>query len=159
MVTDRDTLWVVESARYYMGMSPEFMSAYKTAGGGIKILMPFTEPAVGKAFLQARCEKAGRKFNEPYWDEYRLKYECFTRYSNDISKNYAQFGVEWQNLGISATRNEWSVADDILCRWIRLPKDKWYDDKSGTDNRVKRIRQDNHSQAADSAVARKPRVA
>lgn len=151
MIQDHSRYWVVESARYFAGMDDIILSSYKAAGGGIRFVVVTCPPDVGKLFLQERCAKINKKFNETYWDLKRLDYECRGRYVNLLENHYNPAEVLSRVIPIDYERENWKLVNKLIQAWLKSPAEEWYNVHS-PDQRHERQRQDNHRKTIDSII-------
>jgi hypothetical protein len=125
MIEDRDTLWIVESARYFGGLHPEFIDSFRRNKGGLRFIIPWTSEAAGRKFLIERCAKHNKTFREDYWVHDRLEYEVKKRYTNVMAK-YKAAGVRCMDFEIDYARTYWSKVNAIMKIWVAKTEADWY---------------------------------
>lgn len=126
MIGDKNRLWIVESARYFGGLQDRFIHSFRRHGGGLRFVVPVTEPATTKRFLIERCEKRNKTFREEYWDDKRLVYESQGRYINAMNKHYIPEGVKVYVRTISYDRSEWVKVARLMREICCLSPKAWY---------------------------------
>lgn len=126
MIGDRKRLWIVESARYFGGLQNPFTRSYVKHQGGLRFVVPITEPDAMRQFLIERCEKRNKQFRKEYWDTKRLTYECQGRYVNAIENHYITIGVKCYIKTISYDRHEWLDVARIIREICSLSPKAWY---------------------------------
>lgn len=127
MISDRNRLWIVESARYFGGLHQEFISAFERYGGGLRYIIPITDELSARQFLVDRCEKRNKKFRADYWTKKRLSYEARDRYLNVAKKHYMPAGVKCFIQPIFYEREEWVTVARMMREIIQLSPEAWYD--------------------------------
>jgi hypothetical protein len=126
MIMDERTIWIVESARYILGMQDEILQAHKVVKGGVRFIVPWAKPDACKIFIQKRCEKRNKKFNVEYWDYKRLEYEGAGRYHNLMKRHYLDVGIPTQFVMVDLERKSWIGATSIVNRWVAEAPEGWY---------------------------------
>lgn len=126
MISDRKTVWIVESARYFSGIHEDVCFYKEQAGGGVRFIMPYCSPATAKQFLIDRCDKCNKTFRAEYWDDKRLAYECKDRYVNMVGRYYQPAGIRCHTFEVSYSRKEWAGVLPILRKWVATEEEGWY---------------------------------
>lgn len=126
MVADDRRLWIVESARYFSGMYECLVEVFQRYDGGMAFIIPTTDGATMKAFMQARCEGRGKTFREDYWDDRRVEYEAGARYLNAADKWFQPNKIPFTALHIDSGRSQFSGVGMALDSYIKRPVSKWY---------------------------------
>lgn len=110
-------IWIVESARFFSGFGPDITGFIKL-GGAAKFIIPTVSPALMRSFIQERCAHNGRAFNEPYWDEARLRYESHDRYVNFIKAHMLPLKIDCAVFEIAADRQAWDKVFNQIVTWL-----------------------------------------
>ena len=126
MIGDKERLWIVESARYFGGLQDQFIHSFRRHGGGLRFIVPVTEPDTTKRFLMERCEKRNKTFREEYWDDKRLIYESQGRYINAMNNHYIPEGIKVYVQAISYDRHEWVEIARLMREICCLSSKAWY---------------------------------
>jgi GTPase SAR1 family protein len=127
MIGDKSRLWIVESARYFGGLQDVFIQSYERHSGGLRFVVPITEPDAMKQFLIERCEKRNKEFRKEYWDDKRLAYESQGRYINAMEKHYIPIGVKCHVKTVTYDRREWVKIARVIREICCLSPKAWYD--------------------------------
>jgi hypothetical protein len=126
MIECMDELWVVDSARYFIGCQEEIVASCKKVYGGIRFVVSYASPRVCRAFVMQRCKDRNKTYNAAYWDDKRLMYESKQRYWNVMHNNYMPHHIPVEFVEIDAERKNWSKASAIVAKWIEEAPDGWY---------------------------------
>ena len=129
MIYDRETIYLVESARWFSGMYEQVVASYRAAGGGCHFVIPVTTPEVMREFLIARCAKRNKAFREDYWTYKRMAYECNARYVNAAVKHFAPNRIPYTVFEIDAKRNNMPEVIIFMAELARQRVAKWYGSK------------------------------
>lgn len=128
MIADDNTMWMVESARYFTGMYECLVTEHELSDGGLRFVIPITDAATMEAFLRARCESRNKTFREDYWEAQKLVYEADGRYTNAAKNWFRPAGIPYEVVSIYEDRKQFTTVAGILNTWLQVPSDKWYGD-------------------------------
>lgn len=126
MVSNKDKLWIIESARYFGGLQHDLLEAYDVCGGGLQFYVPLTDFDTFHKFMQDRCAKANKVFRSDYWTMEKLIYESSGRYINMMNNNYKPAGVKVYTHAIDYERKAWNDIRTVLLSLARKELDWWY---------------------------------
>jgi hypothetical protein len=62
--------------------------------------------------LRDRCKRNNKKFNEKYWDQWKLDYESHRRYLNYAAKRLS--ASQWKHFVIEDQARDWLAVDDYF---------------------------------------------
>ncbi len=123
MVSDRNTLWVVEGGRYFNGLRTHIVPAFEKYGGGVEFIVALYDGNVGRQFIIDRCKKVGKKFNE-YWTEEKCANESRGK-QTACDKWYIPAGIPCTSFYVDAERLAWNNITDHLLSVVRKST-SWY---------------------------------
>lgn len=126
MMEDKDEMWVVESARYIIGMNDIINPEFYRLGGGFRLVITTCTATTLKKFLIDRNEKNGHEFNEVYWTDRQLLYDCI-RNDNMYATHYRPNGIVGRSIHIGYDRTEYdTLVLPLLLKWVAEPLGSWY---------------------------------
>lgn len=125
MIADDCHLYLIESARYFSGMYPVVVSAFKLCHGGAYFIIPTTSPDDLQWFIQQRCIMNGKPYRNDVWGD-RAGYECDGRYSNPMRKWLLPAGVPCEQIVIGRDRKAWKLIEQSIWRLIGVRSEDWY---------------------------------
>lgn len=128
MVADDNHLYLIESARYFGGMYPVLVSAYKQCRGGVYFIIPVASADDVRYFIRQRCLMNGKEYQADYWGDH-ADYECNGRYSNPARKWFQPAGIPYDIVTIERDRKAWKqVIERQVWRLICQRSEDWYYD-------------------------------
>ena len=126
MIADHERVWIVESARYFGGLQDHLVDCYRIHRGGLRFIVPITEPDTARKFLVDRCKRRNKVFREEYWTSDRLIYESNGRYVNVTEHTYIPAGVKCLVRNVSYDRHEWVGIGREIEQILSLSERSWY---------------------------------
>jgi hypothetical protein len=115
MIGDRNSLWLVDSNKYFDGVCSTVMSSYHKHYGGIKFLVVVTTPTLLKAIMDTSKES---------YNAYSLKREC-VKYADDYITHYRYAGIPGRILTLGFSTG-WDTVESTLIEWAEEPAGSWY---------------------------------
>lgn len=125
LIADDTRLYIMESARFFSGMWPEIVAAYKLARGGAQFIIPVASPDDLQYFIQQRCIMNGKPYRSDVWGP-KAHYESDFRYSNPMRKWLTPAGIPWSQYVIGRERKTWKQIEVQIWRLIATPPEDWY---------------------------------
>jgi hypothetical protein len=129
MIQNKDEMWLVESARYIIGMNDIIIPEYYRHGGGFRLMIVSCTATVLKKFLIDRNNNNNNSnhiFNEAYWTDKQLLYDC-VRNDNMFANHYRPAGVLGRSVLVSYSRAEFDgITLPIMEKWVADPVGNWY---------------------------------
>lgn len=113
MIRDSRT-WVVESSRYFNGMQPYMVEAFRTNGGrGLSIILPWAQPEIHSEFIRQRCISKNKPMSQWWEDLEHCQHEANNRL-NSAPKWFEPAGIATRAFEIDYERRNWNCVTEYL---------------------------------------------